>query len=94
LVGPLGRRVEGEGLVKAGSGFGFGLNIFRVLLLLKKCSRLILMFDEEELMLEKIEDDVCFVDKDDLMIVMRKSELKYDVKRKSGNALVDWLALA
>ena len=52
------------------------------------------MFDEEELMLEKIEDDVCFVDKDDLMIVMRKSELKYDVKRKSGNALVDWLALA
>ena len=28
LVGTVGRRVEGEGLVKAGSEFGFGLNIF------------------------------------------------------------------
>ena len=28
LVGLFGRRVEGEGLVNAGGGFGCGLNIF------------------------------------------------------------------
>lgn len=65
LVGA-GRRVAGEGFVKAGSGFGFGLDIFAdaelemmveflcVLLLLKKLdirSRPILLFDGREMTL-------------------------------------------
>lgn len=71
FVGAAGRRVEGDGLVKAEKGFGFGEDIFAdvefdvmvgflwALLFLKKLdirSRPILLFDREEMILGEMEE--------------------------------------